>query len=198
MKAPEAVIKALTAYLKIAIPTLQAVTDDWPNASQSLKFPAITVMTGEPLFVQAENYVIWKSPTPEGPGPNEGKFKVRKVNGSYDMVLKAHLWADSKPKRHDLYENFMAAMNPDFTVAGLRLQMANYFNEWATFDVSKNVFLDNEESAQRAERRVIVDILVNVRSVIETTNYLIEQIENTLETPASIPNITDPSGTTII
>lgn len=194
MKATEAVVKALTAYLKVAIPSLQAVTDDWPNASQNLKFPCITIMTGEPQFVQQENYVIWKNTTPE----LDGKYKVRKVNGSYDMVLKAHLWADSKPKRHELYELFMNAMNSNFTIAGLRLQMPLYFNEWATFDVSKNVFLDNEESSQRAERRVIVDILVNVRSVIETTNYLIEQIENTLETPASIPNVTDPGGTTII
>lgn len=194
MKAPQAVIKGISTYLKTAIPSLQAVTDDWPNASQNLKFPCITVLTGDFQFVQQENYVIWKSSTPEV----DGKVKIRKVNGSYDFTLKAHLWADSKPKRQELYDIVMNAMNPNTTISGLRLQLTDYFNEWATFDVSKNVFLDNEESSQRAERRVIVDILVNVRSVVETTNYLIEEIENTLETPASIPNVTDPGGTTII
>lgn len=194
MKAPQAVIKAISTYLKTAIPSLQAVTDDWPNASQNLKFPCITVLTGDFQFVQQENYVVSKNTTPE----LDGKVKIRKVNGSYDFTLKAHLWADSKPKRQELYDLVMNAMNPNSTISGLRLQLADYFNEWATFDVSKNVFLDNEESSQRAERRVIVDILVNVRSVVETTNYLIEEIENTLETPASIPNVTDPGGTTII
>lgn len=194
MRGPEAVIKALTAYLKTAMPSLQSVTDDWPNPSQNLKFPSITIMTGDYQFTQQQNYVIWKSSTAE----DDDTFRVRKVNGSYDMTLKAHLWADSKPRRHDLYELFMAAMNPDFTVSGLRLQIANYFNEWATFDVSNNTYVDNEESAQRSERKVIVDILVNIRSVVETTNYLMEQIENTLETPASIPNVSDPGDTTII
>lgn len=194
MKAPQAVIKAISTYLKTAIPSLQAVTDDWPNASQNLKYPSITVLTGDFQFTQQENYVIWKNSVAE----LDGKVKVRKVNGSYDFTLKAHLWADSKPKRQELYELVMNAMNPNFSISGLRLQLADYFNEWATFDVSKNVFLDNEESSQRSERRVIVDILVNVRSVVETTNYLIEEIENTLETPASIPNVTDPGGTTII
>ena len=193
MKAPEAVIKSLAAYIKLAMPTLQ-VSEDWPNPSQNLKFPSLSILTSEPVFTQQENYVIWKSTTPE----LDGKFKVRKVNGSYDFVLKAHLWADSKPKRHELYDSFMNMMNPNFTVSGLRLKMTNYFDEWATFDVSRNVWLDNEESVQRAERRVIVDILVNCRSVVETTDYLIQQIENTLETPASIPNVASPGGTTII
>ena len=66
------------------------------------------------------------------------------------------------------------------------------------FDVSNVVWLDNEESVQRSERRVIVDILVNVRSVIETSDHLIETIENNLETPASIPNVADGGDTTII
>lgn len=194
MKAPEAIIKGLTSHLKLVAPSLQAVYDEWPNASQKLLFPSITLLIGEPKFIQVHNYVVGKNTTPE----IDGKYKYQKVNGSFDFTLKAHLWADSKPKRHELFDLFMNVMNPSLNVSGLRLKLTNYFDEWATFDVSNVVWLDNEESVQRSERRVIVDILVNVRSVIETSDYLIETIENNLETPASIPNVADGGDTTII
>jgi len=191
VRTPQAVIKALSAYLKTAIPSVTSITDEWPNPSQNLVFPCITVLLGEPNFVQAMNYVVWKDTVPQV----DGKFKLRKVNGTYDFVLKAHLWADSKPKRHELYDLFMKAMNPDFTVSGLRLKMTDYFDEYATFDLSKTAFIDSGDAVQRSERRMIVDILVNCRSIVETTNYLIEQIENNLETPASIPNTSEGSTT---
>lgn len=195
MIATEAIIKGITAYLKTAMPTVKSVTDDWPNPSQNLIFPAITVITGDPKFVQSQNYVISKDTVKD---VKTKKFKLRKCIGTYDFVLKCHLWADSKPTRHDLYESFFAAMNPEFTVSGLRLQLKDYFNEWATFDIQNHTWLDNEESAQRSERRVVVDILVNCRAVIETSNYLMEQIENSIETPDSIANPTVVGGAKII
>jgi hypothetical protein len=195
MRGPEAIVKAITTYLKTAIPTLKAVNADWPNPSENLIFPSITIMSGDPKFVQQQNYVISKDTVPD---PKTGKHKIRKCMGSYDFVLKAHLWADSKPKRQELYELFIAAMNPNFTVSGLRLQIPEYFNEWVTFDLQNHAWLDNQESVQRSERRIIIDILVNCRAIVETSDYLMKQIENTIDTPDSIANPTVVGGTKII
>lgn len=195
MKAPEAVIKIIVSHLKSKMTSVKAFSEDWPNPSQNLLLPSVTILTGEPQFTQMENYVISKGTVKDA---KTGKYPVVVCKGQYEMRLKAHLWADSKPARQKLYEEFFNAMNPDFRVSGLRLQMAEYFNEWATFDIEKHTFLDNEESAQRSERRVVVDILVNVRAVVEQADYLIEQIENTIETPDSIADTTVNGGTTII
>lgn len=194
MTGVEASIKILVSYLKTAIPTLGAVYEDWPNASQNLKIPSITILTSEPKFTQFENYVISKNEDPE----IDGKVKYRKVIGAFDLVFKAHLWSDSKPGRQNLFELFMGAMNPHKDTSGLRLKSTAYFDEWITFDVSNIAFVDNEESSQRSEKRCIVDILVNVRSVIETSDYLIETIENNLETPDTIPSSVENNETTII
>lgn len=194
MRATEAVIRGLKTYLTTAMAGIQ-ITDDWPNPSQNLVFPSLTILSGEPKFTQQLNYVIGKGTTKDF---KTKKYPIYKCMGSYDFVVKAHLWADSKPKRHELYEKFIAAMNPDFITSGLRLQLPDYYGEWVTFDMQNHVIVDNQENTQRSERRIIVDIVVNCRAIVTTADYLMEQIENSIETPESIPNPTSGGGTKII
>lgn len=195
MIAPQAIIKGIAAYLRTAMPQLQSVTEDWPTPNEILKFPTITILTSDPKFTQQLNYITGKDSVMN---KQTKKYKVRKCIGSYDFVLKAHLWAESKSKRQELYESFLNAMNPNFTTSGVRLQLTDYFGEWAQFDIQNHAWLDNEASVQRSERRVVVDIAVNIRAIIEVSEYLMKQIENSIDTPQSIPDTTIPSGTKII
>ena len=191
MEAPEAAVKSLTNYLKSAMPTVKSFSQDWPSPSENLITPAITILTGEPNFVQAHPYVISKGTKKD---LKTKKYPIFNCIGNYDMILKVHLWADSKPQRNSLYADFLLAMNPETRSSALRLQLTDYFNEWATFDMEKITVLDSEEQAQRSERRIVVNVAVNVRAVVQRADYLIETIENTLSTPDSIPDTSNGGG----
>lgn len=193
MTAPEAIVKAISAYLKTNMNLLTKVTDEWPNANQKLELPCITVLIGEPDFTQGQNYLTYKGT----PNTETNQVLVRQCKGTYDFRMKCHLWADSKPQRHKIYDQFLLAMNPQKDVSGLRLQLTSYFNEWATFDIAKHVVMDNEESVQRSERRIVIDILVNVRAIFEKTEYFMKTIENDFDTPSTIVSDGSSSGTII-
>jgi hypothetical protein len=173
--------KGLLSYLRTHIPSIQQAFDEFPNPSQTLKYPAVSVFLRNPTFTPMMTYVVSK-----GAELPSGKRPVRRVVGMYDFSLQLDLWAESKPARFKLLNDFFLAMHHNYQTHGISLQLPDYFNEWVRFDLAGVEFVGDEGASQRAEWRVKADLLANAKAIVESQEFVIETIENNLETPPEI------------
>lgn len=190
-------IKGLIVHLKANMPSLKQAYDDWPNPNQKLEYPCLSIFSRNPSYMGVNPYVISKG-DPIISGPDEDKVPVRTVIGMWDFKFQIDLWADSKPTRAKIEKELMAAFSKDRSTSGVNLQLTDYFSEWVHFDLADFAYADTEEGSQRSEWRVKVDVLANCREIIETNEFIIETIENNLETPNTIPSSPEDGGTSII
>lgn len=192
-----ALIKGLITHLKANMPSLQDAYDDFPNPNQKLKFPCLSIFAKAPDFKPLMPYVVFKGAVIPS-GPDMGKLPVRKVMGSFELKLQIDLWADSKPKRALIETELMNAFAKNTSVAGISLQLADYFDQWVRYDIDGFDYPDSGEQSQRSEWRTLITVLASCKYIVETNEFVIETIENNLETPDSIASSEEDSVTTII
>ena len=191
------IVKALIVHLKARMPSLLEAYDDFPNPSQPLKMPGMSVFLRKPNFNPLSTYVLSKGALIAS-GADTGKYPVKRVVGSYDFNMQVDLWCPTKPSRHSMFQEFFAAFNNNAMVSGLSLQVADYHNQWVRFDMDDPEFVDSQEGSQRNEWRVKIDVLANCKAIVSTNEYLIETIENNLETPDEIESPTEEESGQII
>lgn len=177
----DAVLSALGAHLKANMPSLQQVLLDFPDAGTVLKMPSLTIFSGaSPAFMPLDPY-----PLEQGDTVNH-RALVKRVVGEYDLNLQLDLWCPNKLTRSKLWEEFFKAFNPEVSPMGLSLQLMDYHEIWCRYDLTGYDLGDSEESSQSGQWRARINVLANTRAVIEKTEFVIETIENTLETPDNI------------
>lgn len=191
------VVKGLIANLKANMPALKQAYDDWPNPNQKLEFPSCSIFSGPMAFTPVMPYVTSKG-AKITTGADTDKYPVRRVMGRWDFKLTIDLWADSKPSRATIENQLITAFNLNPDVAGIRIQLTDYYNEWVSFIIDRFSYPDSQEGSQRSEWRSKIEVLGTCRQVHEKNEFLIGTIENTLATPAEIVNTDEDSVTTII
>lgn len=179
-----AVMEKLGLYLKDEISELNSVYLDFPSPTQTLKYPCLTIFQNSPTYTNMMPYVITKG-AQFTTGPNAGLFPVVKVVGQYEWKLQLDLWCRSKPERYNVYEKLFTVFTRE-SVGGLSLQLENYYNLFARYDLVGANFITAETESQKAEWRVKVDVVANCYAVTESAESLMQSIENNLETPANI------------
>lgn len=192
-----ALLKGLITHLKANMPSLAEAYDDFPNPNQKLKYPCLSIFAKAPEYQPMMPYVVGKGSVIVG-GPDDGKVPVRKVMGAFEYKLQIDLWADSKPARAKIESELLGAFSKDPSVAGISLQLADYFNEWVRFDITSFDYPDSGEASQRSEWRTLITVLASCKHIAETNAFVIETIENNLETPDSIASVDEDDVTTII
>jgi hypothetical protein len=192
-----AMLKGLITHLKANMASLQEAYDDFPNPNQKLKMPCLSIAGRSPVFNPMMPYVTHKGAQITS-GADEDKYPVRRCMGTFDFSFQLDLWARSKPERALLETELMLAFSKNTSAHGISLQLSDYFNEWVRFDIEGFNYPDAEPAAQRGEWRTIVTVLGHCRFIVEKNEFLIETIENNLETPGSIPSDDDENVTTII
>lgn len=181
-------VKALAAYLKEKIPSLLAVNDGFPNASQVLKYPCATIFTGKPRITNLMPYVWSKDEDPLASGADVGKYGVRTINGQYEFPLQIDVWLADKPSRHTYWELMDRALNPVPSVPGLRLALGEeYYGLPALFTVTDMDFMGDGDSSARNEYRVRIDVLADMKKIAESNEFLMQQLDTTFQTPPEIP-----------
>jgi hypothetical protein len=60
---------------------------------------------------------------------------------------------------------------------GLSLKLPSYFDQFARLDIDGHEYLDDEQAAQRQERRCRLELLVNVRAIRQRTLYAMKNVE---------------------
>lgn len=183
VSASRAVVKSLCAYILKHMPSLKMANDHWPNPSDRLMYPAATVFCRNSRFIATMPYVLKK----EEKDNFTGRTVVQRAVGNYEFSLQIDLWSEYKPQRESLYEEIFQAFNENENTHGINLQLKDYFDQWAHYSISEFQYIENEESAQKNEWRLLITVLATTRAVAASLPHLIEKIENTIETPSEIP-----------
>lgn len=188
----EALVASLQSYLAQAISGL-TVLAEFPDPNQRLKYPSLSIFSGDPQH-QAFPPTKVSQTTPD----TQGRVVVTQFVGEYDLTMQLDLWCSSKPER-DLYIgkvlNAINAQSMDLTgkrnPTGLSLQLANYFGEWARYDIDGHSYRDDEQAAERRERRAKIRLLANVREITQRTYYVMKHVKVQL----GVGETQDPSDT---
>lgn len=181
ISASEAIVNQLATYLQSAMPELAQVLEDWPAASQVLKYPSLTIFSNKPTLMNLMPYELSRS------APDlQNRTVVKWIVGEYDFKLQLDLWAASKKERNDLYDLFFQKFNRDINPMGLGLQLEKYHGIWCRYDMTGYSFEDGEAASQRREWRAKIDIVANCRAILEQTLYAMKVIETDVETPDTI------------
>jgi hypothetical protein len=178
----KSVLENLGKYLKSSIPAIVQVTYEWPAPNVQLKYPSLSIISGDPQFTPGMVRELSR-------GTISGhKSNVKSIIGEYDFNLQLDFWCRDKVERSTLYEEFFWSFNPDSSAGGLSLQMADYHGIWCRYDLTGYKLSDAESSSQRAEWRLMINILANTSAVREKAEFVMETIENDLNFPDTIVN----------
>lgn len=173
-------VKALAVRLR-TIPTL-TVIENWPTANQTLAYPSLSITTGKPEFMNLQPYLLSKT----DPDPSTHQITVKRIVGQYDVAFQLDLWCRNQVERNAYFDLLFAKLNPDVVPMGLRLQLSAYHNQWASFAMTGQQYMDDEAAAQRQEWRCKLDLVGSCKAVLANTETAMITIENQLTTPDTI------------
>lgn len=159
-RSPDYALKALADYLKAEVPEL-SVSDKWPDPKQALVMPALTIIAaGERGYENVFPTVHKKIEVTDNPDLIDVAYTI----GQFDYQLQLDIWTDYPAKRGDIFDKVKNALNKQFingdAPCGLSLTLTDFYDVIARFDQAGYTYLDSEESSQRSEWRVKMDLVV--------------------------------------
>lgn len=179
----KAIMEGLGTHLKDRIRNLEQVLYDFPAPNITLKYPSLSIISGDPTFAaEANSYIISQGDT----NPDTQKASVARVVGTYEFKLQIDFWCRDKVERFKIYDQFFKAFHTQIEPMGLNLQLSNYYDLWCRYDQIAYHYEDSQIGSQRAEWRVIIDLLAQCRAVLESDEFIVETVETVLTTPQTI------------
>lgn len=127
------------------------VQEVWGESEQPIYYPAAAVIAVEEGTYDASRF------TPHTYTLGEGRF-VREV-AEFSQPITVEIWATDPKERMALVTMCEDAFDPVEFMTGFRLEMPHYFNQRATFEKMTLEYDDNEEAAQRRDRRAIFRLM---------------------------------------
>ncbi len=155
------------------------VLEEWPYGNQQLKYPSVTLFSGRPKRMPLMPEIISQT----DPDDNN-QIVANEVVAEYDFSIQLDLWAKNKLERKQWLSKILTAFNAqemDITGQnnpdGLTLVLSNYFNMPVRYEVDYHQHKDDEQAAERQERRETISVLVNLREIRQRTYYAMRSIE---------------------
>lgn len=178
-----AVVDELIAFLKRELPGIGSTSSEWPEPGQAIVYPALAVITrGDAIFTpQKKREDLSARGDDYEVSPGKPRIATRYVVGRWEIPLQIHLWAVSKIERTKLDMLMVVALNAR-EGGGLALRLKQSFGEWATITMQKARYNDTEESTQRKEWRVIVDVVADCNALVAKVDPVILTTEVQSET----------------
>ena len=154
-------LTALAAYLKAEIPEL-SVSEKWPDPKKKLTMPALTLVApGERGYNHVQPTIFKQIAVESNPELIDVVYTV----GEFGYKIQLDLWCEYAEQRSVLIDKVHKALNKQFingdAPCGLSLTLSAYYDLIARFDQVGYTYLDSEESSQRSEWRVKIDVNVN-------------------------------------
>jgi hypothetical protein len=174
MNAIQSLTNNLASYLRTEVAGLTVKTE-WPGANEKLQYPSLTIFAGEPIFTPFQPTEISRT----APDVNNKVISTMSV-GEYDLTMQLDIWCRNKLERETVFGQVFDAINKTVVPMGLSLQLTDYFNEWARYDIDRHSFVDDEAGAQRQEWRVKLSLLANVKCLKQVTTYAMITIVDTV------------------
>jgi len=174
-----AALKALAKDLAINVPDLNVVHEHWPGPKDVLDMPCASIMViGSPVLAKMPPNIISKVQDPDEPL----NWLVRYKLGMYDLTLQLDMWCEEKKDRDSMYQLIVDYFDRQVLLGtrempGLNLELSDYFSGvFASYDNVGYNFPEQEESSQRSEWRVRIEILVNHPRVKEMSQSKMTEI----------------------
>lgn len=179
-------LKQLKLHIQTNVPSLKAVHEEFPPANLALQYPCVSLHQSSVEHTNLDPYAL--DPDAVLVPDLQNKVTTKWVVGQYDLTIQVDVWARNKVERDLVSELVYAALNPLIRPRGLSLQLTDYHNIWARYDVAANVIDDSDASVQRQEWRQRIDILAHCKVISQGTDFAMITIENQLTTPDTIPS----------
>lgn len=155
------------------------VRDEWPYGNQKLAYPLVTLFSGRAKRMPLMPEIVAQTDPDEN-----NQIVATEVVAEYDFTIQLDLWCRNKLERKQELAKLLTAFNfqevddsgenkPD----GLTLILANYFNMPVRYEVDYHQHKDDEQAAERQERRETMSLLVNLREIRTRTYYAMTTTE---------------------
>jgi hypothetical protein len=165
-------ITALQDYLRVSLPILNQIIDDFPLPNEDLNYPALSVSHDA-----AQGYTTLtpyeEALDPEVSTNNTGQTLW--IVGQWDFSVQLDFWARNKVERDLLFSRFFSAFNPQIEPMGLSLKLGRYYNLWARYDLKGYQHKDDEAASQRQEWRTMVTLNVHVKHALTQNQFRVTQ-----------------------
>lgn len=183
---------ALSTYLSGQISGL-TVLQNFPYANQELNYPSVTITQSNPTRTPEMPWITSQT-TPDV----NNQITVNTIVAAWEDTFQLDLWCRNNLERDKYLALIIDAFRNNEPNDGLSLQMTNYFNEYARYELESTENVEDEASVQRQERRAKIRLTVNCREVKQKTYYsmAIIQVEAEVATDAADPNFTDDASNT--
>jgi len=171
-------VTALQEWLTSQITGL-TVRDEWPYGNQQLAYPLCTLFAG-----RAKRMPLMPETVAVTDPDENNQVLATEVVAEYDFTIQLDLWCRNKLERKQQLAKLLTAFNfaeVDNTGAnkpdGLTLILSNYFNMPVRYEVDTHQHRDDEQAAERQERRETMMLLVNLREIRTRTYYAMKTTE---------------------
>jgi len=172
--ADRAHILGLKRYLEQNVDGIAQVVEGWPDRNIELEYPSISIINmGNPTISHVQPYIYEvsgvKRKIPDDSNINNDIVDF--VVGYYENIIQVDIWAEYKAQRGTFFDLVQAAFDKDFIdnhgPTGLSLVLTEYYDVIARFDQLRYNYVDSEDSTQRSEWRVKMDIQVHFPKIIQ-------------------------------
>ena len=155
-----AAVRGLQKYLQDNVPELNKVYDEWPYHGDEMELPCCSIITaGTPEYTNLQPYTYSKIADPD----NAQNDIIYQAIAQLDGRLQVDIWTEYKIQRGEILELISKAINKQNIQQdlpnGLSLTMTDYHNVIARFDQVGYTYMDSEETSQKSQWRVKLDIL---------------------------------------
>lgn len=182
MDSSKAIAYELGEFLKRTVADLREVHLEWPDATQELDLPCASIMVGPGQFSPEANPYPLNAAELGASAYATKSMDVQYVVGWFDFTMQLDIWTGSKFDRDRLLANLQNAFASQFPVHGLSLQLSQYYDVWARYDMGTFEFVNDEASAQRREWRTKLDVLAHCKKIYVAKQNLIKDGEITFDT----------------
>lgn len=169
-------ILSLAKFIEANAPSLKQVLAEWPDPKVQMDLPSVSVLTvGNPVLtpLMPTIYKVVESDDPT-------KRTVVYLVGHYDSKIQLDLWTEFEIQRDKIYEEVMAVFDKQFRDSeqpnGISLELLDYHNGFAHYDIVNYTYMDNEDASSRSEWRVKIDVQVNYPRFVEKTESIMAEI----------------------
>lgn len=172
-------VEALAIHLRAQISGL-TVIEEWPYGNQALTYPALSIFAGKSTrapMLPVETVAVTAPDV-------DNKVVATEVVAEYDLTMQLDLWTRNKLERKQQLAKLLTVFTAEMTdntgannCDGLTLILANYFNMPVRYEIQSHEHKDDEQAAERQERRETIMVIVNLREIRTRTYYAMRQIQ---------------------
>ena len=171
----DSAIFTLAEHFRALYDDLQ-VLEEFPEPNRQLEIPSMAISSpGTPEIVNLMPTLHKKTVNEDDQNFYDAVYNI----GQYNVSLQIDLWTEYKSRRFEWYEYIMKGFDHQFINGdlpqGLSLTMDDYHDAIARYDVVGYNYGDNEESSQRSEWRMTLNVLATFpRLQVKTISLITE------------------------